>query len=180
MAYQERKSEDIPKELFILDGELRGVSFPLTKDDIRLGSAADCDVVLLDETGEPSEVLIATEEDGSCRFETVAGSVRIGRRYLKPGNARSVSKNTSVVVGNVEMALASSLEEADYSKRSYRRKMRGTAWAASVAAGLGLLGLWNYSGGMGSVAAEPSPVTDITARHCRRRNRAYGHGQGGT
>jgi len=78
MAYQERKSEDLPKELFILSGELRGVSVPLT---VRLGSSSDCDVVLLDEAGEdPSEAVISTGEDGSYVFESIAGSVRIGRR----------------------------------------------------------------------------------------------------
>ena len=162
MAYRKPDSEDLPNELFILSGELRGVSVPLTGDEIRLGSGADCDVVLLDEVGEPSEVIIAPSEDGSYTFESVAGSVRIGRRYLKNGNTRSVSSGTPLVVGDIEMALASTLEDADRSKHSYRRHTSGALWVASLALGLGLLGFWGFSGGPGSVVAQTSPATKLT------------------
>jgi len=162
MVYGKSNSEDAPKELFILSGELRGVSVPLAEEEIRLGSSSDCDVVLLDEFGERAEVLITPSQNGSYAFEAVAGSVRVGRRYLKVGRSRSVSDGVPIVVGDVEMALASSLENADRSRRVFRRRASGAVWAASIALGLGLVGLWGISGGPGSVIAKSLPTSKVT------------------
>lgn len=162
MAYQKSKSGDTPSELHILSGELRGVSVPLTGDEIRLGSVSDCDVVLLDEHEEPSEVVISQGDDGSYRFESVVGSVRIGRRFLKNGRTRTVSSGIPIVVGNVEMSLASTLENADKSKRSYHFRTVAAICVAVLALGGAGLGLWNFSSGERAVATQPTQTTKIT------------------
>ena len=162
MAYPKSASKDVPTELYILNGELRGVSVPLAGDEIRLGSSPECDVVLLDEFGEPSEVVISPDEDGAYTFEAVTGSVRIGRRYLKNGSTKKVANGLPVVVGDVEMILASTLDNADKSKRSYRRRSFGALLIAPIVVAAGVLGFWSLSGGTGSVVAKSAPVPKLT------------------
>ena len=161
--YQKSKSDRSSKQLFILNGELRGVSVPLATEQIRLGSSADCDVVLLDESDENSEVLITPNEaDGTYAFEAIAGKVRIGRRNLKVGNTKPISDGVPIVVGNVKVALGASLESAEKTNGSFRRRSVGVLCAASVALGLGLLGFLTLSGGPAEVVAQSTAAPQIT------------------
>jgi len=160
MAYRKSKSQDIPSELFILNGELRGVSVPLSEGKVRLGSSSDCDVMLLDAAGDAIEVVITPEDEekGSYSLEAVTGQVRVGQRTLKEGATRVIPRKSPIKVGSVQMALGSSFENADRARHSHQKQLSTAAWAASLALGLGLLGFWGLSSGSGSVVAMPSPA----------------------
>lgn len=162
MAYRKPKTADIPKELFILSGELRGVSVPLAGGNIRLGTSSECDVVLLNEPGDESEAVISSNEDGTYAFEAIAGSVRVGRHLLKTETPKLVPSGARITVGSVEMALASSFDDADRTKRANHNRIPGALWAVPVALGLGVLAVWGFVGGPGSVVAKPSQTAELT------------------
>lgn len=158
MAYGQRDPQPAAGELFILNGELRGVSVPLSDAEIRIGSAADCDVVLLDDDNELAELVLSPAEQGGYEASDAVGYVKINGRLLKSGKRRSLRSETPHSVGGIDFMIARSLAEADHSARSYHRRSNGLAWFATLAAASIVIAVVGFSGGNSAVVAKPGSV----------------------
>jgi len=166
MAYSHRRSVDAEERLFVLNGELRGVSVPLSNNSLRVGSSADCDVVLLDTDGTEAEVSFRISDD-TYGVSDSYGDVRVGRTALKSERYLTIQPGTLVKVGGVELMIASSIEAADNALKLSRRRFAGMAWAASVAIAVGFIGALGLFGGRNAVVAKPVPYFEQTSNISR-------------
>lgn len=157
MAYSHDQIDGPEHRLFVLNGELRGVSVPLSEAPLRVGSSDDCDVILFDEDQCGAEVTI-TATGNRLRLVEGTGDVRVGLGHVKPGKSRTVKSGVPFKVGSAELMITQSLADADRAQKAYHKRSSKLAFAASFALLVGLVGLVAYTGGRGSVVAQPAPV----------------------
>lgn len=156
MTYLRPGSDENVDQLFILNGELRGVSVHLGDDQLHLGSSSDDDVVLVDDLADGAGMTISSCSRGKYVIGNVTGKVLVGRRTLQPGKVMSISSGTPIRVGGVEMMLSASLRDADRAVQSQRRRAKGMLWVASAVGVLAVISLLGVSGLTQGVVAKPS------------------------
>ena len=161
MAYSHDQSDISEQRLFVLNGELRGVSVPLESNVLRVGSSADCDVVLLDAHDSESEVSVSSDENAFALSDPF-GDVHIGMRVLKSGARKTLKSGVPFVVGTTEMMVSRSLDDADTALKSYKLRSTRFACAASVAVVVLVAAVAFFNAGRSSVIAKPANIDNLS------------------
>lgn len=161
MAYSHDHPAEDGQRLFVTNGELRGVSVPLEVGELRVGSSSDCDVVLLGADDSESEVSIVVSDDGFALRDAI-GDIRIGQKVLKATKRKVLKAGVPFLVGDTEMMITRSLEDADKSSTSYRQRSTRLACVASAAVLVGVIAVVVFAGGRGTVIAKPAALESRT------------------
>lgn len=155
MAYSDSQLESGAERLFVLSGELRGVSVPLGKGTFRVGSSNDCDVILLSKSETDSEASFTPSDDGKLFATDPVGDVRIGRKTLAAGKRLVVKPGTPVKVGDTKLMLAESIDGADRSEKLLSRRYTQFVCAISIMAFVSFVGVYELLSGRNTVLATP-------------------------
>ena len=162
MAYSHCPDEKCNPGLFVLNGELSGVSVPLTDKPVRVGEGQDCDIVFLDNECNGAEVTLAQNADGCYILSDPEGKVHVGHKTLKSAGNLTVRPGTVVTLGSVEFMLSGSMTDTDHVvKMPFGKQMpfgysTGIIWAASLAAAVCFIGGLSLLAGRGNVQAGPA------------------------
>ncbi len=158
MVYGADHSDSPVQRLFVLNGELRGVSVPLDDAVLRVGSGDDCDVILVSSSNDSDAEVSISPDGGGFLLSDAQGEILVRGRLLKPGKRKSVKSGTPITVGDVRLMVSTSLADADQTITASKLRKSRIAWAASLAVLIAGVALVVFAGGRGSVVAKPAPI----------------------
>ncbi len=154
MAYSDSQLESSAERLFVLNGELRGVSVPLGKGTFRVGSSNDCDVILLSNENDESEVSFTSSDDEELFLTDPVGDIRVGRKALNSGKRLIVKSGIPVMIGETKVMVAESIDAADRAEQFRLRRFKQIAWVASLVFVVGIATIYGSFGNRGVVVAK--------------------------
>lgn len=155
MAYSDSQLVSGAERLFVLNGELSGVSVPLNASTFRVGSSSQCDVILLSNDDTESEASFTYSDDGKLLATDPIGDVRIGRRTLKSNDQLVVKPSIPIMIGDTKLMVAKSMAIAGQAERLSSRRFTQIAWAASIVVIVGVVGTYELLSGRNAVLATP-------------------------
>ncbi len=159
MAYSDSNHANDAERLFVLNGELRGVSVPLDAGTFRVGSSSQCDVILLSSGDTEFEASFTSSGDGELLVANPIGDVRIGRRTLKSGNQLVAKAGIPIMIGDTRLMVAKSMTVAAQAEQHSSRRFTQIAWAASIVVIVGVVGTYELLSGRNAVLATPVYAT---------------------
>ena len=160
MAYSDSQFESSAERLFVLNGELRGVSVPLGKGTFRVGSSNDCDVILLSNENDESEVSFTFSDDEELFLTDPVGDIRVGRKTLNSGKRLIVKSGIPVMIGDTKLMVAESVDAADRAEEFQVRRFKQIAWVASLVFVIGIATTYGSFSNRGAVVAKPIPIAE--------------------